>query len=252
MTSDVALCNQALVAIGSRSTIQSLGEASAEALNCVLIYETTRDELLRMYRWGFAKGQGNLALLQAAAGTQENASGSVMPIPPLPWFYAYAYPSDCIDARRIIPLTPPLTSSPPIFTGGTSSPVLSAQHAGPAIRFEVFQIADTHGNPVKAICTNQQQAVLDYTRATTNPGMFDQDFITGLIGRMAAKLVIPLSGDKGLAKIASDAGARVEAIAAARDANEKLTVIDETPDWIRGRGFESDFIGGFGRGWPMV
>ena len=52
---EVDICNEALSVMGSRSTIASLTENSAEAIQCNLRYETVRDQLLRLAPWAFAK-----------------------------------------------------------------------------------------------------------------------------------------------------------------------------------------------------
>lgn len=63
IASDTIICNLALSAIGTRSTITSLTEASAEAQTCALHYVNVRNELLRDANWNFARKQINLALL---------------------------------------------------------------------------------------------------------------------------------------------------------------------------------------------
>lgn len=240
MVADVDICNQALSSIGTQSTIADLTENSTEAQHCVIHYAPTRDELLRKYRWGFARTQVNLTLLAAAAGTPENPSG-VAPLPPIGSLYQYAYPANCQMAIRILAFIPapamgvPLTGAP-----GGAVPLLG----GPAVKFNVRQAVDAAGNPIKVILTNQSQAILDLIVETTNPNLFDPAFVIALVGRLAAKLVIPLTGDKALAKIAIDNGMRVEAEAATRDANESLTIINPTPDWIRAR----SYIGAFDEG----
>ena len=59
---------------------------------------------------------------------------------------------------------------------------------------------------------------------------------------LGAELVIPLSGDKNLAKLAiQEANANIIQ-ARVGDGNEGFTVNDVTPDWIRIRGIGSSGI----------
>lgn len=236
MTSPVDIVNQALSFLGTQSQIQSLSENSAEALHASIHYDATRTDLLRKYNWGFARKQVAVALLKAAAGTANNPAGT-SPQPPVPWQYEYSYPSDCLMARRILPIIPPSAISPPL-TGGTTANVPVIQ--GPPIRFAVALDTDANGNNMRVILTNMPQAQLVYTADVTDPNIFDSLFQSAFVGRLCARLVMPLSGDKALAKIAIDDGEKAEADAAFRDGDEGLTVIDSTPDWIRGRGFASD------------
>src|SRR5438045_8831417 len=106
MASEVSICNRALQAIGTRTSIASLTEASVEARNCNLIYADTRDELLGMAYWNFAAKTAYLSLLKSAPGTPTNAAStasqwsSAFPAPP--WLYEYVYPYDCIKMGRMI------------------------------------------------------------------------------------------------------------------------------------------------------
>ncbi|MDB5405198.1 MAG: Phage protein [Rhodospirillales bacterium] len=234
MSADIDLVNQALSAIGTQSTIQSFTENSTEALHAGIHYATTRDDLLRSYRWGFAKGQIALSLLAAAAGTPENPQGTALPLAPQPWLYAYAYPTDCLDAQRIVPSQQLGGTTIPIFPVSTSP---AQMFSGPPVRFAKGQMKDSGGNPIIVILTNQAQALLDYTVATPNMALADTLFTSALVGRLAAKLVNPLSGDKGLAKIAAQDGQISEGIAAARDANENYgDTINRPASWIAARG----------------
>lgn len=86
--SQVGLCNLALSYLGL-SSIASMTEASAEAVQCNMHYETARDFALRDYPWNFATKR--VALAESATVT-----------PPDEWGYAYILPSDCLWARKIV------------------------------------------------------------------------------------------------------------------------------------------------------
>ena len=240
MTTPVDIVNQVLSLIGTQSTVASLTENSTEAQHALIHYDPTRTDLLRKYRWGFARKQLALSVLKAQLGTPENPSGS-SPQPPVPWIYEYGYPQDCLMARLILPLPPNLGTAQPLTTGTPQgiSPIARTPH----VRFAVAIDQDASGNNQKVILTNQQQAVLVYTADVNDPNLFDSLFQSALVGRLSARLVIPLSGDKALAKIAIDDGLRAEQEAAALDANERLTIINHLPDWLRARGYATDTMG---------
>jgi len=86
MAADVDIANMALGHLGTRATIQSLTENTAEARELNRWYTTVRDGLLRQLDWNFARVTQTLALTGTA---------------PTRWTYSYAYPSDCLKFWRI-------------------------------------------------------------------------------------------------------------------------------------------------------
>lgn len=252
MTTAVDIANRALSLIGTRSTIASLDEASTEAINAQTWYASTRDELLRMAHWNFAKKTANLTLLKAASGTPENptpaASAAWDPSQPPPgWLYSYAYPSDCLLLRRIVPmLTTALLSSTPL-TAATSSLAVPYNASAPPVRFSIATDTDASGNPVTVILTNQQQAIGEYTTRIVVEDAFDALFIESMSFALAAKFVINMAGDKTLANMLFGMANKVVTQARATDGSEGLTVMQSLPDWIKVRGIAADWAvaGGF-------
>ncbi len=86
--SQVGICNLALSYLGL-SSIASMTEASAEAIQCNMHFDNARDFVLRDYTWNFATKRVTLA-----------ESGTITP--PAEWAYAYSVPSDCLWARQIV------------------------------------------------------------------------------------------------------------------------------------------------------
>jgi len=202
MASDIDICNLALLRLGTRSTIASLGEGSAEANACALIYPTIRDALLTQYRWGFATRRAALADLGA---------------PPTPWLFRYAYPTDCLLARAI---DRPDAALPPI-------------------PFEVAGDQDQGGNAIRVILTDQPQAVLLYSARITQPGLFNPAFVEALSWMVAAELAVALTGDKGLAQACLQTAAAAIAGAKALDANEAAESRERPVEWLAARGAET-------------
>ncbi len=227
MTSEVDICNQALSLIGTRSTIASLSENSAEAAQCSIHYYPARDSLLRMHNWSFARRQVVLGLIAAAANTAENPSGNP-PLPLLPWDYEYALPPDCLRVRRLLP---PFAAGSPL--------------AGPALPQRQFPYTisadlDTGGNTIKVLLTNLSKAALVYTARITTVDVCDAEFQDALVMSLASRLVGPLTGDKQLAQ---EFGAKAQAAiqtAAGIDGSEEPARQNHMPDWIRARGFSAD------------
>ncbi len=79
------ICNLALNHIG-REQIASLDEDTEAARTCKLHYDLQRQVLLRAYTWSFAKKYKKLALIDTTTPG---------------WKYTYAYPPDCVMARKI-------------------------------------------------------------------------------------------------------------------------------------------------------
>jgi len=251
MTSVIAIYNRALASIGTRSSVASLTEATPEAKQCNLIYEATRDELLSMAFWNFARKTDTGALVKSAPGTPTNTSApnavwsSSYPAPP--WLFEYSYPTDCIQVRFLRPQPTSGYIGPiPIFSsaGSYAAPSLGADT--PAIPFIVAIDQDSSGNDINVVLTNQYQALIVYTRRVVDPNVFSSQFTQALVAALGAKLAQPMTGDKALAarKFAEANGWVMQARSS--DGNEGLTVIDNMPDWITIReDYGSAYLGYF-------
>src|SRR3974377_967608 len=103
----VDITNRALQAIGSRTTVLSMGEQSNEAIQSNIIITQLRDSILRLAPWNCGFQTAALQLITAAPGTPENpTSGPSMwakGIPAPPWNYEYQSPADCLRACWIVP-----------------------------------------------------------------------------------------------------------------------------------------------------
>lgn len=101
----------------------------------------------------------------------------------------------------------------------------------------------------RVILTNQEFATGYYIKQITDPNLMDPLFLDAYQNKLAADLVIALTGDKALAnmKIALANEAITEARKA--DGNEGLTVNNVTPDWIRIRGIDFSDHDWFGGNW---
>lgn len=143
MTTVVDIINRALQNIGTRTTVTA-GELAAnssnEAIQANLIYENTRDDLIRMAPWDCVQAFFNLNYITSVPGTPENTSAGATQwapgIPAPPWAYEYQYPVDCLRACYIVPqFATGYSGGVPITTAVTGG--ASSFWQGPPVKFKV-------------------------------------------------------------------------------------------------------------------
>lgn len=243
MTSQVDICNRALFAIASRSSISSINpsDGSTEANACALLFQPTYEMLARAAYWNVFRKQATLSLIQAASGTPENPSGTSLPAPATPWLYAYAYPPDSLMVRYLLP--------PYTVTGSGVSPFAGigwaqATSMTPNTPFAVAYATDSSGDPLRVILTNLSQAQAVYTVNLPLPDYWDATFQEAMVAALGAKLVPGLTGN--LAMMSGQIKIATALVMDARksDGIEGLTVVDHIPDWITVRGYGGYFGNG--------
>lgn len=233
MSSQVEIANMALDLIGTRSTISSFTEGSAEANAVSRHWSNAVDAILRSAHWNFARKQVALAVLKDA--TQGQAT-------PTPWLYEYSYPSDCVLMRSIMPM---IQISP--VTPGTPAGTSPVAALGNPVKFLTGTDLDFNGNPINVILTNQPQAIGVYTFRNTNTGMWDPLFVQAMAAYLGARICLALTGDKNTQRMALAEAQQYSLDAQKKNGDEGLTIIDGTPDWMRVRGYASDWA--FPDGW---
>jgi|SRR5215813_4134762 len=246
-SSFVLVANQALSLLGTRSQIASLQEQSNESIAVNKWIDECRQTVLRMAPWNSATNFNSLTLICAAPGTPENPSVSPAlwqkGIPPPPWAYEYAWPTDCVRALFIVPqFQTGFSSGVPITTAVTGG--APQFWNGPPVKFKVALDQVSNGKPsptgadTKVILTNQEFAVLCYLKDLSDPNVMDSQLRMAWAHYLASKLVIDLIGDKALAnqKI-KEANDQIQ-MARVADGNEGLAINDVTPDFIRFRGVD--------------
>lgn len=234
----VSVANLALLSIGGRAQISSLTEGTTQSNACATLFQFVFESLARTAWWNALRKQATLSLLAAAIGTPENQQGTTLPLPPSPWLYSYAYPSDCLKFRAIIPtLNIPSTGTPLTGVNNTAGVWLPS---GGQIKFAIAYSTDASGNPITVILTNQTQAQGIYTVNQPNPSIWDSQFTSAMVASLATYLVPALSLNAQLMQGQISNAERLIAEARTSDANEAVTVQDNLPDWIRARG-----VGGF-------
>lgn len=157
MASEVTICNLALSHIGA-NPIASLSDSLREARECKILFDSTRDSVLRDHKWSFATKRLTLALLS------DTYTG---------WTYAYSYPTDCLVAHEIYN---------------------EYSNYSRTSKIE-FEIASSSSLTSKIILTDKENAELIYTAKITDCNMFDSLFIAALAYKLAMELAIPLKGN---------------------------------------------------------
>lgn len=227
MASEVDICNLALAHLGDTATVSSLypPEGSAQAEHCARFYPIARDSLLEMHMWNFATTRANLAMLTAT-----------MP----EWTYVYAAPNDMLNAIAVLP---PEASDdysarimPTDLYGYTTIQNLPFNWAGTYTPQPFSMETLTDGTQV--ICTDQQSAVLRYTRFVTDTTLYSPLFVTALSWHLASMLAGPiLKGDVGAAeaKRCAQMAELWRQQAEASDANQRNIKPNQIVGWMAGR-----------------
>lgn len=201
MASEVDVCNLALARLGDSATVASIDppEGSAQAEHCARFYPIARDSLLEMHPWKFATRR--VLLAQLATETWN-------------WGFAYAEPAGVI---KLLAVLPP-----------------SAASDAETKEYE----AETDGNGMPIILTNQENASLRYIAYVTDTTVFSPLFVDALAWLLASYLAGPvLKGDAGAAAAKSSYQHFLVALSQAKtsDANQRKVRPEHTPAWIAGR-----------------
>ena len=158
------ICNLALNHIG-REQIASLDENTEAARTCKLHYDLQRRVLLRAYTWSFAKKYTKLAEI----GTKTPG-----------WKHTYAYPNDCVMARKL-------------YNEDNTWLYLEKNFPG---NMDLVLLNDN----TKAIVCNHEQACLEYTYDVKDADLFSADFAQALSYYLAGAICVPLTGSEALAQ----------------------------------------------------
>lgn len=248
MATQIDIANRALLFVGARANVSSINpsDGSVEGNAISTLWSPTFEALARSAPWNCLTKQVALTLLKAAKGTPENPDGTTFEVPPSPWLYAYAYPSDCLLFRFITPSLPASDGSSPPPTTINNAAGIWVPNSG-QIPFAVSSIGDSHNSPILIVLTNQSQAQAVYNANIQNPQIWDSLFQAAMVASLGAYLVPALSLSMPLldraVKMAEEAIKR----ARAQDGNEGVTVMDHYPDWMQARAGGSGW--GAGHGW---
>ena len=144
-----------------RQRIDSLDDTSEEAKTCKIYYDHTRERLLRMFSWGFARRLEKLAL------REDTVPG---------WDYCYGYPQECLAVQLVFD---------------------EENAAMREMERQEFQVISFTGND-RVIGTNVELAWAEYIGNVKNTEMFSPEFTEALTRMLAASIAYPLTGNTDL------------------------------------------------------
>lgn len=155
------LCNLALYNIGSNQ-IADISDNTPEAQACNIFWIPCRDDVYSEHQWGFANAQVPLNLLTT------NSPG---------WCYTYAYPN---NVARVWDVYNPCNYK-----------------KKEEIEFDTLYIP---GSGVRAIVSNEPNAICDATYIIADPLLWDAKFAIAFSERLSSQIAIPLTGDAAVAQ----------------------------------------------------
>lgn len=220
MPSDVDICNLALSHLGDDATVASIDppEGSSQSEHCARFYPIARDALLSMHYWNFASKRQALALVTNPWTT---------------WQYAYALPSDCIEAVSVLSNEAgndyAIPSRSTTFCDFTPSYGMQMP--------QEFSI-ETNQLGQSVIYTNQANAVLRYQARVVDPTRFSPLFTTALGWHLASMLAGPLiKGEAGSAQAKRCEQMMIGFLneARTRDSNQREVKPVHIAPWMAGR-----------------
>lgn len=160
---DIEICNLALRKFG-QTTISSLAENSQQARDCKLFYHPTRKKLLRCANWSFARKRARLNRVLLAANDISK------------YRFNYALPPKCLYIRSIY---------------------IETREGGQWIDFdkkflgkEIF----TDSQNRKLLSCELERALIEYTADIDDPTIFDDEFVSAFVLKLADELCYALSG----------------------------------------------------------
>lgn len=223
MTTDVDICNRALLFLGVQRIISGLTQDSVEAKACNTIYTNIRDWCLGVNNWNFARKTAKLTLLKA------NTSPVVAPwvsteVSPA-WLYAFGFPADALVFRYV-------TNSDPTTD--------NLSYLGEPKRFVVAN--DTIAAAVQpVVLTNESSAVGIYTGKITDPTLWPWYFERFVVSNLAWNLSMALLENEKLTEYLDHLMMRYFDAAYTANLAEGMTFGDTTPEWIQALGINYPF-----------
>jgi len=235
MTTRNEIVNRALAAINDTLPIENAAENSKQAVAARLLYDPTRQQLLRAAHWSFARKTAALTLLKAAPGTPESpdttATAWTPNFPSPPWLYEYLVPEDCQQIRFVVPRV--------------GSDALRLPQ-----KFVLASDTSEQGKQVNVLLANQAGAMAIYTADVTDESLWSATFQEAMVFGLASRFAMTIAGDKSLARMVSQQAMMAVNAARETDGNGGLTLGESLPDCLRVRGYGGDWSGGgYTSGW---
>lgn len=205
ISSEVAVYNLALNAVGTRDNVSSPTENSREAEVCRLWYSVVRDQILAGAFWPEAT---EIAYLPQLAEADADGDGVWAVDDPRPGYsYVYQLPADLLRPRYLT-------------------------------NFGHFLITGYSDNR-RALHASVESAALVYTKRLEIISLWNPELQMAIVYGLAANICMPLTGKTSRAKLLLQHAN--DLILAAREtaANTSAETHESVPDWISGRGYNT-------------
>lgn len=198
ISTEVAVYNMALDAVGARNDVEITTEPSREAETCLLWYAAVRDQVLAAAHWPSARAFARLASLASAQDTWED-------LDPEPGFSnSFSVPPDMLRPRNLV-------------------------------SFGRFTLT-TRALAQLAINANEETPILVYTRRQVNIALWDSALQMAVVYGLAANIAKPITGKRSLAKDLIEQANALIIEAQVGAANSDDNFIEAIPDWLQARG----------------
>jgi hypothetical protein len=182
--------------VGDRYDISDITEATPEAEQVNLLYDDTRDAMLRQHPWVFA--------------TKYTTPASLAGTVPGNWTYMYTYPTDCLKMLGIV------------------NPLGDDQ---PKIKFEVAR----NSTGTRIILSNEDTPQIFYTFRAEDTVDYDPEFVMAFSYVLGARMSMALTGDRAITDMLYQQATLVLNSAWGSDSNEGIEPSIPDADWIRAR-----------------
>jgi len=168
-TDKLSICNLALSHIGQSAitSAELTGDLNKSARHLNIIYDLSKDSVLRAKDWKFA------SVKEALVAVTDIIPG---------WAYIYTHPAECLHINKIF------------YDVESQDPE--------RIEFEVVFVPAV-GLVVekKVIAVNYDDAYIEYVYRVTDPALFDASFVTAFSYFLAAQIAKPLTNDNKIAEL---------------------------------------------------
>lgn len=195
MASKTDIANLALSVLRSKAVIQNVDtETSEEAQTAAVWWDVARQQVLTDYDFWFARTRQTLT---------EHADD-----PPDEWAYRYQVPATCVHPRYV------------------ENPLGANQ---PRVPFEIEQSSGT-----LSLLTNQEDAVLVFTRDEENTALFPAYFVAALAHLLAFYMAGGLTGKQSIQDRALSGYRFAAEMGAAHEGNVSASATQGAPEakWI--------------------
>lgn len=203
MADKTKIANLALSHIRDQGTVENIEtEVTPEALNANLWYDEARLQAIADFDFGFARKRLTLGAHEVD--------------PPAEWAFRFQFPADLVQPRYIE--NPSGRGKPPIL-------------------FDIELATDAQSQDTMSILTNQEAAVLVYSKDVTSTTFFPPHFVLSISYLLAHFIAGPLTGKKSIQDKMIENYNNAINVAGAHEANVTAAGTEGAPlpDWLENR-----------------